>query len=249
MKYPRSIIALVLVMCALLYIAGVLSGLYANRITEERTRDSLSVLQRETREDIEAYQTGTAGQISTLNSYITFLEANINTVQVQQDFLATVPNADQCTFSEISMRHLTDQLQLYRNRLPYRLEEYERETQLTEEYHILKQQYNALSIRTWVFARKMAAECDSDLVHGLYFYTAACMTCARQGEELDAFTRSLQEEGHDVMLFTIDAEADDPMVTFLQTYYNITKVPAVIVNDRVFQGPFTDVEELREAAR
>jgi len=244
MKRERSIIILVAGMCILLYFAGVLSGLYANKITEKKTQTSLTNLKRETRADLETFKSGTEEQIENLNDYIVFLESNINTVQVEQEFLETLPPEERCAFSELRMQDMIGQLQHYRDQLPFRLEAYERETPLTDEYKILKQQYNALSIRTWIFARAHRAECATALVDGLYFYSASCEGCVEQGEELDAFTQAMEQTGQSVMLFTIDADADDSMIRFLRAYYDITRLPALVLNDVVYTGRIVPAETL-----
>ena len=46
------------------------------------------------------------------------------------------------------------------------------------------------------------------------------------------------------MLFTVDANAQDPMILFLKGYYNITALPAVVLQDRVRQGRLFTAEEL-----
>ncbi len=231
-KKPWSIIMLALAMCFLLYFAGVLSGLYANRLTEERTQTTLSIFKQETQEDLEDLKSGTESQIGTLTNYIRYLEKNMNIVQTQQAFLATVPEEDRCRFSSIILKDMTGQLQYYRDRLPYRLEEYERDNRPSDEYRQLKEEYNALSIRTWIFARSLAKNCNTDLVQGLYFYTPECGECVEQGKQLDLFTSQLS--GRDVMLFTIDLT--EPAASFLARFYNITTVPAVVVNDVVSEG-------------
>ncbi|RME30758.1 hypothetical protein D6789_04665 [Candidatus Woesearchaeota archaeon] len=248
-RNPRRnfIIGVALFMSALLYLAGVLSGLYANKILEERTNTHLASLKNETEQDIRTLQEGTQEELQHLQNYINFLETTLKSMQLERLFAETLSQEQACAFSALSMQYLITQLQVYREQLPFRIEAYERDNELSEEYLQLKEQYNALSVQAWIVARNQHLACGTDLVYGLYFYSRDCENCVRQGEELDTFTLSLQREGKDVMLFTIDADSDDPLINIIKNYYSITAVPALIINDNVYQGRVFTANQLKEA--
>lgn len=238
------IIGVAILMSALLYLAGVLSGLYANKILEERTNTNIASLKSETQQEFRTLQEGTEAELEHLGGYIDFLEATLKSMQLEQLFAETLTQEQACNFSALSMRYLIKELQSYREQLPFRIEAYERENELSEEYLRLKEQYNALSMQAWIMARNQHHTCGSDIVHSLYFYSRDCAICVQQGEELDRFTAQLQERGRDVMLFTIDYDAEDPLINIVKDYYGITEVPAIIVNDLVFQGRLFGAQRL-----
>jgi|GEM_PF-818138 len=240
----KQVIWIVVIMSIVLYLAGVFSGLYANKIYEDRAASSLLSFKSDTQKDIVSLEERTAMQITSLNSYIKFLETNLNTLQLQQEFTSSLPPDKVCRFSDITTNYLTKELAFYRERLPYRLEEYEKENELSDEYLLLKQQYNMLSLRTWVLVRNQ--RCEPDVVQALYLYSSDCEYCVEQGEELDAFTRDLEEEGKKVMLFTIDYNADDPLSSFIKEYYSINSTPAIIIGEQVYQGELFDAARLEK---
>ncbi|MDD9952979.1 MAG: hypothetical protein OXR66_01435 [Candidatus Woesearchaeota archaeon] len=239
----KALIVVVLIGALILYIAGVLSGLYANKITEERTADHLQLIRYETEHDIANLREGTAAQLEHMQAYITFLETNLNTIQLEQAFLATLDEDEVCRVVNSSLHQLTEQLQVFRERLPFRLELYEKQNTLSEEYKLLKQQYTTLSLRTWLLLRNHYDLCN--IVHGLYLYSRECTHCVVQGEELDTVTATLREQGKEVMLFTVDANARDPALELITTYYEITELPTIILGERVHRG-FHSARELLE---
>ncbi len=250
-KLPKRnvIIGVAIFMSALLYLAGVLSGLYANKLFEERTNTHLEALKSETEQDIRSLQAGTQEELQHLRSYIDFLETTLKSMQLERLFAQTLSREQACRFSGISMDYLIQQLQVYRDQLPFRIEAYERANELTPEYLNLKEQYNALSVQAWIVARNQHLSCGTDLISGLYFYSRSCDICVRQGEELDAFTARLRAQGRDVMLFTVDFDSSDPLINMVKQYYNLTQVPALVIDDTVVQGRLFTADELVEAVQ
>ena len=241
-KNNRNAIILVAVVVSLiLYFSGVFSGLYANKILEERTSEKLESIKQETEKDLDSIKNDTQSQISHLEEYISFLESNINSMQLEQSFLSTLNKSEMCDFSDITFDHLLEQMNLYWSRLPFRIEQYETEHELSEDYLMLKKQYNQLSIRTWIFSKHMYETCGTDYIHGLYFYSRDCEDCIDQGQELDRLKDALDQN---MILFTIDADSDEAIIEFIKTYYGIDEVPAVLINENVYQGRVFSYDEL-----
>ncbi|MBW2992581.1 hypothetical protein KY345_05165 [Candidatus Woesearchaeota archaeon] len=236
----RTIIILVtIVLSIVLYLAGVYSGLYANRILEKKTEEDIKTLKR-----------GTEEELQNLRDYIDFLETNQGRLLLEQEFEDTLTSEQMCDFSEISMNQLFDELNYYWQRFPFRLEEYEYKNKpLSEEYLALKKSYTQLSLRTWILAKTSYERCDTRLVHGINFYSTECADCAKQGEQIDKFGPALGEDGVDVLIFTIDLYSDEPIVKFLREYYEIDSTPALLLNDKVYQGRIFTAEELLEDIR
>lgn len=244
-----ALISAAVIVSIILYLAGVFSGLYASKLYEQRTQSSLQALKSETRQDLDVLRQGTEEQITHLNSYIGFLENNLITIQLEQAFLSTLSDRERCEFSQRPPDHLVDELQEYRDRLPYRIEQYERDNVPSQEYRTLKEEYNMLSLKAWVLLRQQYRGCTERPVLVLYLYDRECEECVRQGEQLDIFTYALDRLGRDVMLFTVDADADDSVLDMIRSHYQVNETPAIIVNDRVRQGKLYTADELLEAVR
>src|SRR3989338_296846 len=219
-----------------LYLAGVFSGLYANKIVKESTDKDISSLKEKTSKDLGALQ-----------NYVDFLDVNLKSMQLEQTFSETLTSEQMCAFSMISLNELFSQLSYYWDRLPYRIEEYEKHNELSEDYKLLKQQYAHLSIRTWILARNQYEKCSMNVTHGLYFYSADCKECIKQGEQLDKLNIKVRASGKEMVMFPIDFYMDEPIVKNLKKYYSISSTPAIIINDKVFRGRLFTAEELFSA--
>ena len=232
-KRKTSIIVIAVIASAILYFAGVFSGLYANKLIREETQEGITTLKKETKQDLEDLQ-----------SYIDFLDGSLKNMQLEQTFMETLTQEQMCNFSEVSLKELFKQLGYYWEKLPFRIEEYERYNEPSEEYKILKQQYAHLSIRTWIIARNQYEKCGRKMLHGLYFYSADCEECIKQGEELDELSKRARAAGIDMVVFPIDFYMKENIVANLKDYYKINSTPALILNDEVFQGRLFTAQEL-----
>lgn len=230
------IILFAIIASVILYLSGVFSGLYANKILKEATDKDIYSLKEKTSKDLVALQ-----------SYVDFLDVNLKSMQLEQTFSETLTSSQMCAFSMISLNELFKQLSYYWDRLPYRIEEYEKYNELSEDYKLLKQQYAHLSIRTWILARNQYEKCGMNLTHGLYFYSVDCKECVEQGEQLDELNRKIKASGKDIVMFPIDFNMDEPIVSNLKKYYGISSTPAIIINDKVFQGRLFTAKELFSA--
>ena len=232
-KRRRYIILVAIIASVVLYLSGVFSGLYANKLVKEATEKDISDLKEETLQDLEVLQ-----------NYVDFLDNNLKSMQLEQTFSETLTSEQMCTFSVISLNGLFNQLSYYWSRLPFRIEEYEKYNELSDEYNLLKRQYAYVSIRTWILARNQFEKCGTDIVHGLYFYSADCEECVRQGEQLDKLSREISRQGKDMIMFPIDFYMNETIISNLKEYYGVTTTPAIVVNDQVFQGRLFSYEEL-----
>ena len=228
-----GIILFAIIASIILYLAGVYSGLYANKIIRKETKEGIASLKQETEQDLVALQ-----------SYVAFLDGNLKNMQLEQTFIETLSHEQMCDFSIISFNELINMLRFYWDKLPFRIEEYERDNPLSEEYLLLKQQYAHLSIRTWILAKSQYDKCDMDIVHGLYFYSADCKNCVEQGEQLDELNKKVRADGRDMIMFPVDSNSDETIIKNLKEYYSIDSTPAVMINDHVLQGKVFTAKEL-----
>jgi len=65
-----------------------------------------------------------------------------------------------------------------------------------------------------------------------------------QGEALDNFTATMRARGENVALFAIDYGSDDPTISFVKRFYSINSLPAIIIDDTVYQGKLFATKEL-----
>lgn len=229
----KGIILFAVIASVLLYLAGIFSGLYATKIFKEETQKDFWSLRYETKQDLEALQ-----------EYIAFLDTNLKNMQLEESFMKTLSHEEMCNYSKISFNELIGQLRVYWEKLPYRIEEYEKNNYLSEEYLLLKQQYTHLSIRTWLLAKSQYEKCGLDVIHGLYFYSRDCPSCVTQGEELDILHWMAKSGGKEIIMFPIDLHSNESIIKNLKEYYKINSTPAVMINNKVFKGRVFKAEEL-----
>ncbi len=221
-KRRTGIIALAVFLSILLYFLGVLSGLYANKAVKKETQEGLLFMK----------------------NYIDLLELNLKTVQLEESFVKTLNKEELCRFSTIAMDGMLDQLREFWNKLPFRIEAYERNRKLSEDYLNLKKQYIDLSLRAWLVARDKYEQCDTDFIPVLYFYSRDCEVCIEQGRALDNLKGRMREKGKELLVFTVDIDADERFLDYLKKYYGIKGAPAIIFGNTVRQGRLFSEEEM-----
>jgi hypothetical protein len=232
----KTVYGIAIIASLVLYIAGVLSGIYATKISEMQISTDISTYQNETLNDISRLKQNTSKEVKELAGYIKILDTNLNDLQLEQQFIESLNQNEVCQFLNISLQKRFTELGYYWEKLPFRIEEYERDNTISDEYSALKKEYTLLSIRTWILARNHYQKCNSEIKQGLYFYSKTCTDCVKQGEQLDKLNSLLTTSGKKVMIFTIDFDSDQEIISSIKKHYKINSTPAIIINDKVFQG-------------
>lgn len=241
-KDLSTVIWIVIILSIFLYFLGVMSGIYAGKLFEKNAEENLNSLRSDTSENLKNLEQGTKEEIDFIKESIKFMENSINSIQAAESFSNILPKNDSCTFSKIALEKSLEELRTFWEVLPFRIEAYEKNANLSEEYLLLKKKYNFLSVTTWIASQKIAKDCNENIISGLYFYSKDCKGCIEQGEELDNLQASLK----DPLFFTIDFSSEDPLIALIKEYYNITLVPAIVINDNVFQGDVTPSKKILE---
>jgi thiol-disulfide isomerase/thioredoxin len=211
---------------------------------EKRTEEDLASLKNETQQDLQFIKDEAKQDFTVLSSYIKFLDNYLKNNQLEQQYLATLTQEQKCNFTSIRMEEINEQFKYYWDRLPFRMEEFEKENVLSEEYILLKQQYTQLTLRTWLIAKARNEECNDDQKLVLYFYTTECDTCVKQGEILDELKESVIADGDNIMIFTFDLDSDSSIIKFLKKDMNIESVPAIMIDELIYQGRVFSLDEL-----
>ena len=218
----KQIFTVAIVLSLIMYLLGVFSGLFANKIMEERVE-----------EDIEF-----------LKSHNDVASLDLKNMLLQQLLIDQLPN--ECKSSKIYLENLRKQLEPYWQKLPARLEAYDKTGKITEEYITLKREYIRLSLRMWLLTKKNYEKCNSDLIPILYFYDKDCQTCTRQGEIFDELKIEMENINKSLVVFHIDQNFEDDNVYLLKEYYNITSVPSVITENKIISGEIISLNKLIE---
>ncbi|NTV23237.1 MAG: hypothetical protein HGA85_02580 [Nanoarchaeota archaeon] len=226
-KLEKKVVLFAATISIILYLAGVLSGLFAS-----------DIIQKNIKQDIQK-------DISFLKDYMDISALDVKNIQLQQFFIENIDESRKCEFEDLYLSNLHSQLSSYWDRLPARLEEHDRTNEPTADYISLKREYIRLSLRMWLIAKKSYSSCnDSRFVPVLYFYSKECENCTAQGEHLDAFKDFVETQNKTAIVFPIDLNFADDMVVMLKKFYNISYVPSLIIGD-TFIDELADIDTLK----
>lgn len=162
--------------------------------------------------------------------------SKISSLQLQLEYLNTLENGKYCSVME---EVLQKNIKNYRRALD-KIEGFKNKGIFTDDrYRLLKREYIIAELRYWLLAQKADKDCDYNRTTLLYFYTADCDACKNtQGPIL---THLKSKYGRKLLIFSIDYELEEPMVKVLRHRYNITQVPALVIDaNRTYQGVVSD---------
>ncbi len=220
----KTIVVIAVLISVVMYFAGVLSGLYANKVVEHKVKQDVDLLK----------------------SYTDSSALDMKNMLLLQFFMENMD--DRCRFSKIYLSDLYKQLHLYWQKLPARLEAYEREGAVSDDYVVLKREYTRLSLRIWLIAQTNYGMCnDTEFIPFLYFYSKDCDTCVRQGEIIDSLKQEESLKNKTLVGFPVDADFPDDAIFLLKEYYNVTGVPTIIINRKVLHEELVPLDALMDA--
>ncbi len=109
------------------------------------------------------------------------------------------------------------------------LEAYERARDFGSRFNSLKNDYILLELETWMMISK--SECKNKPVTILYFYKKDCDLCEQESIML---SKIKERFGPNVMIFSIDQDSPLEIVGLLESYYNITSSPMLVIGDKAY---------------
>jgi len=120
------------------------------------------------------------------------------------------------------------------------LEEVERyqdfSTTQNEEFTSIERRYTLDNIRYWLIVREAQELCPIDRLTVLYFFSLEnCPNCPDQGVILTYFKKRF---GDSLLVFPIntDIAADEPIISVIQSRYNVTTYPSIVIGDAMYSG-------------
>lgn len=111
----------------------------------------------------------------------------------------------------------------------------------------LVEYYSLLEIRHWLFLKEVEKKCNRHLNLILFFYSnneEKCTDCGTQGFVLSYIRKKYPEER--IYVYSFNVDIDNGAINALQRTYNVTKLPAIVINDNNYFGfkDRNDVEEI-----
>ena len=113
----------------------------------------------------------------------------------------------------------------------------------TKDFDLLKREYLLAEVRYWLFLKQTEGVCKKDSVSILYFYSNQnCPDCVTQGMILTYMKDKFKDK---LLVFALDSDfGEEPIINILKDSYSITSVPAMIIQDKKYDGLKTREELL-----
>ena len=111
--------------------------------------------------------------------------------------------------------------------------EYEKKSLFNEEeFDLQLQDYFLTEIQFYFLAQEINKKCPQDHVKILYFYDE------NKGDTQGDILAYLKKRfGSKLLIFSLNSQfTQEPMITTLLTFYNVTEFPAVVIEKEVYQG-------------
>jgi hypothetical protein len=141
---------------------------------------------------------------------------------------------DKCSFSRSQADELSDQLY----RLGQQLVSADNASVGEQEFKLLKRQYHLLQVRTYLLLHELRESCTTKDHVVLYFYGPNNHDSFQQGAILDSVVSNFS-----VKVFAVEFNYSSDLA-FLEGFYNITRIPTVVVDYRDVHQGLTGYSEL-----
>ena len=173
-------------------------------------------------------------RLSALQEDNTAQELNYNSLQLQYLYLNTLGEEENvCPVLQVALESSITELSVSLDAF----ERYSDNTLLsTGRYETLQRKYLQDNMRYWLFSQQLQERCESGVVNVLYFYSEKnCSTCPNQGTVLTYYKQKLDDQ---LLVFPInvDLAEDEQFLRIIQTSYNVTRLPTIIVNEEKYEG-------------
>jgi hypothetical protein len=118
-----------------------------------------------------------------------------------------------------------------------KIQSYKKDSQINQkDYEIIERSYIIDNLKYWLLASKTKTECGEDYVIILYFFSEKnCPNCPDQGVILTHYKQKYETK---LLVFPInlDLANTETSLRILESVYNITKLPSIVVEDKKYEG-------------
>ncbi len=161
----------------------------------------------------------------------------LESIQLQYIYITSLLESENCPAILRALEENLNSLEIAR----IKLENFISQTK-NKEFQFIKRDYVLSEIRYWILAQQTQKVCEDDSLKVLFFYAEEeqCGDCSTQGLILTNIKEKLEEK---ILIFSLDAQQEEPMVQILKQSFNITAVPTIVFKDKKIEG-LTKLDEL-----
>lgn len=166
-------------------------------------------------------------RVSVLQSQISDLQNQFASLSIENTFTSSLK--DQSVLCTVSLERATQFSEEAGN-----LENTINNFQLTNQFQQsqisdLKTQYTLVNLQFWLQMRNLRESCNQNITTILFFYNVrSCDACVAQGLVLDSIKKS--DPSH-IMIFAVDQDINLGIVNLLESTYNLTSTPAIVIDE------------------
>jgi thiol-disulfide isomerase/thioredoxin len=169
-------------------------------------------------------------KISILEQSLIDTKGDIENFQLQILLLDNLGKNITCPFLEEQIKNIDKKAY----ELGSKLESLSKENKENEDYVKAKSEYSRILVTYWSLAGKMKNLCGHEnFVSVLYFFSKNCISCDDQSFVLTYLKDKLNEK---FLVFTLDADFNEPVINILKKYYNIEKYPTIILENNKLEN-------------
>lgn len=132
------------------------------------------------------------------------------------------------------------------------LKEYEEANKISQTILSEHKKFDLLRTLFWLNSIKIKEKCNSSIVNVVYFYKLNDVTLDERAKQ-NVFSNLLyevkKEYGDDIMLIPISGDNNLTSVEMLMQNYDITKLPTVLVNEKIKISETIDIKEFKDIVR
>lgn len=107
-----------------------------------------------------------------------------------------------------------------------------------EQYHVLKQKFHLMQIKTYTLYHRLHQDCASNVPVILFYYQQNDNQSQEQGRILDQLVANF-----DVKVFAVEYNYSQEL-RFVEEYYKIMRTPSVVINFEVVREGMQSYEQL-----
>lgn len=168
-------------------------------------------------------------------------EVRYLSLQLQYLFLTSFHNENSCPILTATLQETISDLSSSLNEV---ISFEEKKSRNEKKKITVERRYLLDNLRYWLLAKESKKKCNMDIVPIIYFYNKECDSCADQGTIL-TFYKNLFEDRLLVFPINLDLAEHEPMAKIVQSQFNVTKFPTLIIDNTKFEG-VVDKERMQE---
>jgi hypothetical protein len=129
------------------------------------------------------------------------------------------------------------------------LENYEKSNEISDTIKFEHKKFDLLRAVFWINSINIKQKCNSTYVDVVYIYDYNQPSLSQKAEQ-DVISNTLlelrQQYGNDIILISFSGDNDLTSIETLKSYYNITSLPSVLINEKIKVEDVLTIEQMQD---